>query len=261
MTVPAPGSLALPDLVRRVADGRPAAPVWRNELGGSTWSLGNPAEEYLKVGPPHRDFAPGRESDRMFWAGEVLDADSALAVPEVLGVEPRGPEQWLHTSALPGANVVGLGLKYASIGDRAGAARALGRALRIWHDSVPVDACPFTWSVEDRIRGLSPGEAGRVLRRAPDLDPVVCHGDACSPNFLFEAAAADHGETVRLTPTGVVDLGYLGVGDRWADLAPALLSCGWNLGEGFEEALLAGYGIARDVAKLEFYTALYELGA
>ena len=54
-----------------------------------------------------------------------------------------------------------------------------------------------------------------------------------------------------------VDLGRLGVGDRWADLAPALLSLGWNSGPGWEDAFLAGYGIARDPAKLGFYTRLW----
>ena len=48
--------------------------------------------------------------------------------------------------------------------------------------------------------------------QAPALDLVVCHGDACNPNFLL----ADDGNF-----TGYVDLGGLGVADRWADLAVA----------------------------------------
>jgi kanamycin kinase len=77
------------------------------------------------------------------------------------------------------------------------------------------------------------------------MDAVVCHGDACNPNFLLDQT----GHCV-----GYVDLGRLGVGDRWADLAPALLSLGWNFGEGWEPAFLDGYGIERDAAKQEFYT-------
>ena len=79
----------------------------------------------------------------------------------------------------------------------------------------------------------------------PELDAVVCHGDACNPNFLLDEA----GRCV-----GYVDLGMLGVGDRWADLAPALLSLGWNYGEGWEPAFLEGYGIEQDAEKQAFYT-------
>ena len=78
---------------------------------------------------------------------------------------------------------------------------------------------------------------------------MVCHGDACNPNFLLDEA----GRCV-----GYVDLGRLGVGDRWADLAPALLSLGWNFGEGWESAFLDGYGIAIDRTKQDFYTRLWE---
>lgn len=72
------------------------------------------------------------------------------------------------------------------------------------------------------------------------MDPVVCHGDACNPNFLLDEA----GHCV-----GYVDLGRLGVGDRWADLAPALLSLGWDFGEGWEPAFLDAYGVERDAGK------------
>ncbi len=44
---------------------------------------------------------------------------------------------------------------------------------------------------------------------------VVCHGDACAPNTLID----DDGRC-----SGHVDLGDLGVADRWADLAVATLS-------------------------------------
>ena len=79
----------------------------------------------------------------------------------------------------------------------------------------------------------------------PPLDAVVCHGDACNPNFLLD----ESGRCV-----GYVDLGMLGVGDRWADLAPALLSLGWNYGDGWQPAFLEAYGTPPDAEKQEFYT-------
>jgi aminoglycoside phosphotransferase len=76
-------------------------------------------------------------------------------------------------------------------------------------------------------------EGGRRVVRAlelvadmPDIDKlVVCHGDACAPNTLL---------TVDGTCSGHVDLGVLGVADRWADLAVATWSAEWNYGPGWE---------------------------
>lgn len=60
----------------------------------------------------------------------------------------------------------------------------------------------------------------------PPIDRVdVCHGDACAPN----TRVADDGRW-----SGHVDLGALGVVDRWADLAIATWSTGWNHGPGWD---------------------------
>jgi kanamycin kinase len=91
------------------------------------------------------------------------------------------------------------------------------------------------------------GQLGSV----PAVDQlVVCHGDACAPNTLI---AADG------TWSGHVDLGALGVADRWADLAVATASTMWNFGEGVEDAVLDAYGIERDDERIRFYRALWEL--
>lgn len=229
--------VAVPDVVLRLAAGRSIVPVWRNEIGGVTFAIDDGAE-YVKVGPPHREFVPAAEAQRLGWlAGHVR-------VPQVLGYdcEPDGT-LWLHTSGLPGTSAV----LDPWLTRPAQVVPELGRALRAFHDRVPVGSCPWTWSVAERqaLKGSELSELGEV----PPEDLVVCHGDACNPNFILDADGAS---------LGYVDLGLCGVADRWADLAPALISLGWNYGPGWEPAFLAGYGIDLDAAKLAYYTRLWE---
>lgn len=78
----------------------------------------------------------------------------------------------------------------------------------------------------------------------------MCHGDACVPNTLLHdnGAFAAH-----------VDLGSLGVADRWADLAVAAWSTEWNYGPGFDETVYAAYGIAADRERIAYYRLLWDL--
>lgn len=85
----------------------------------------------------------------------------------------------------------------------------------------------------------------------PEIEPaqrVVCHGDACAPNTLIDHAGRWAGH---------VDLGGLGIGDRWADLAIATWSTEWNYGPGWEGTLLAAYGIPPDPERTRLYRALW----
>lgn len=88
---------------------------------------------------------------------------------------------------------------------------------------------------------------------APDV-PVpgrvrgVCHGDACAPNTLLDAEGR---------PLAHVDLGALGVADRWADIAVAAMSTTWNYGPGWEHALIDAYGIAADEPRMAYYRDLW----
>lgn len=232
-----------------VAHGDPVHPVWRNELGGLTFALGT--DRYAKWSPPGGPDLTV-EGDRLRWAG------AHTAVPRVL--EARA--DLLVTAALPGRSAVDP--RWIAAPDRAVA--ALGRGLRALHDALPVPGCPFSWSVEDRLAEVrvDPARwhpdhahlsADEALARVADPPPVdrlvVCHGDACAPNTLI----ADDG-----TVAGHVDLGDLGVADRWADLAVATWSTVWNHGPGHEDTLLAAYGVAPDPARTAYYRLLWELG-
>jgi kanamycin kinase len=93
-------------------------------------------------------------------------------------------------------------------------------------------------------------EVMATLRQPPPPDRlVVCTGDACAPNTLVD----DDGRC-----SGHVDLGALGVADRWADLAVATWSTQWNYGPGWEGALLDAYGIAADPVRTGYYRLLWE---
>ncbi len=86
----------------------------------------------------------------------------------------------------------------------------------------------------------------------PPIDcPVVCHG-ACSPNTLLDADGRFFAR---------VDLGNLGVADRWADLAVASWSTRWNYGPGFEDELLFACGVAPDLARSTYYRLLWDLAS
>lgn len=225
--------VVVPALVLELADGRSVDPVWVNQIGGVTFAIDGGAE-YVKYGPPHDEFDPDPEFARLRWVIAFVNAPR----PIDHGLDAAG-NRWLRTVGIPATSAVLAGWRdHPDV-----VVPELGRALRRFHDLVPVAECRWEYSVDGRLAATSvvlpPAE------ERPALDGVVCHGDACNPNFLLDEA----GQCV-----GYVDLGMLGVGDRWADLAPALLSLGWNYGEGWEPAFLEAYGIERDAAKQEFYT-------
>ena len=97
---------------------------------------------------------------------------------------------------------------------------------------------------------LSAAEARARLLDAPPVDRlVVCHADACAPNTLVH----DDGRWAAH-----VDLGRLGVADRWADLAIATWSTIWNYGPGYERHVLDAYGIEPDDERTAYYRLLWD---
>ncbi|MFI5696345.1 phosphotransferase [Kribbella sp. NPDC051586] len=80
------------------------------------------------------------------------------------------------------------------------------------------------------------------------LEPVVCHGDACLPNFLFDP--------LTLEVTGLIDLGRLGVADRYSDLALTTIQLHdeWSADPA---PFLDAYGLAEvDPRRLHFFRLL-----
>jgi len=229
--------VATPASVIALAAGRDVRAVWRNELGGVTFEMGvDSARCFVKWLPAGAGLDLEAEAARLRWAGQHC------VVPEVIETGADDDGSWLATRAIPGTNAVADRWKR----DPLTAVRAIGAGLRHLHDSLPVDDCPFSWSAEDRI-----ASATTVIDDPPGIDKlVVCHGDACAPNTLI----ADDGSF-----TGHVDLGALGIADRWADLAIATWSTTWNYGPGWESALLDAYGVAPDGERTRYYRMLWDL--
>lgn len=219
--------------------------MWANEVGGTTFAIGKPPDLYVKwMDPVHPDPAADlrAEAVRMAWARRHV------AVPEVVGVGAAGTTSWLVTRALPGGSAVADRWK----ADPEPAVVAIGRGLRTMHDALPVEDCPWDWSVPTRLAHLQPRHADRRSRldTSPDSDRlVVCHGDPCAPNTLV----ADDGSVV-----GHVDLANLGVADRWADLAVASWSLEWNFGLGWDDCFLDAYGIGADPERITYYRLLWD---
>lgn len=233
------GPVEVPATVRRLAAGAALAPVWRNERGGVTFRTDD--ARYIKHGPRNAETTMAAEAARLRWAGPHTP------VPEVLSHGEDGTHEWLVTRALPGLSAV----DPRWVADPATAVAAVGAGLRALHDALPVADCPFDWTVPARVQAAT-ARGIRLparLRGAPAVDVlVVCHGDACCPNTLL-----DDGGRWRAH----VDLGALGTADRWADIAVAAMSTGWNYGPGWEDALLDAYGIAPDAERMRFYRDLW----
>ncbi|MFI0895199.1 phosphotransferase [Streptomyces sp. NPDC020983] len=231
---PPQGEVSVPAPIVRIAEGRPVTAVWINNRGGTAFRLGQ-GEHYAKWAPAGADLDLTAEAERLAWAAHYTP------VPRPLDHGADDTGAWLVTEGLPGDSAV----SPRWLADPHTAVRALGRGLRALHDRLPVEDCPFTWSVEQRRRHP---DVPADLPGAPPVDRlVVCHGDACAPNTLLhpDGSWAAH-----------VDLEALGVADRWADLAIGAWSTSLNFGPGWEEAFYASYGVAPDPERIAFYRRL-----
>lgn len=241
VTVGRSGSL----VARAVGDGRPDRFVKLVRRGSAAPSL-------------------AAEAERLRWLA------GRLAVPEVVLHGGDDEAEWLVTTALDGVDATAPELAV----DVERLARLLGHALRHLHDALDPADCPFDGSTPvlvDHARGrvahglvdagdfepihhgISPEELlCHVIDRQPDPpgDPVVTHGDFCLPNVLFDGG--------RLS--GFVDVGLVGVGDRYRDLGIGARSVARNLGGGAIGPFFDAYGIEwPDLARVDFFVMLDEL--
>jgi kanamycin kinase len=247
--------VSLPPSISRIAEGRaaggpPPVPVWQNEVGGLTFRIDEAGEGeregetvFAKWVPPGSGIDLAAEAERLRWAGPF----TPVPCVKEYGFDDDGTA-WLVTYALLGESAV----SKRWLAEPATAVSALGAGLRALHEQLPVADCPFDWSVEERLARAA-RHTGRPVVGLPPAPPpdrlVVCHGDPCAPNTLLY----DDGSW-----SGHVDMGAMGVADRWADLAVASWNTRMNYGPGWEDTLLDAYGIARDPERIDFYRRLWE---
>lgn len=253
---------------------RLAGATWTRNLVGQAGAhvyrvqrAGEP-DLYVKHGTDAAAHAVVDELVRLRWLGGA--GPGAPRVPALEHFACTLDEAWLVTRALPGRTAYEWLTEQPARTDAI--VRALARFLARWH-ALPADACPFNADHALRLAhararldaglveaddfdadhaGWTPDDVWRqATSLLPfDADRVVTHGDFTLDNVLLDAD-----EQV----TGVLDLGRVGVADRYQDLA--LL---WRdldeLGAGPQRQLFADYGLAApDERKLRFHLCLDEL--
>lgn len=246
-------------------------------VDGMAWSRNLVGEAGAAV---HRLHAPGRPSlylkhGQGSVAPDVTDEMVRLqwlahrtSVPSLHGFVATGDEAWLLMSEMPGKTAYEL--LEAEPGNRADIVSAIAFHLRSLH-VLPVDECPFNSAYPLRLalafRRMQAGDVdtsdfgdehkGWTAQQVWDemvgflpfeQDPVVTHGDYSLDNILMMDGRV----------TGLIDLGRLGVADRYQDLA-ILWNCLSEFGDDLQKHFFAAYGInAPDEQKLRFHLALDE---
>ena len=259
-----PGSYELPAVLRTRHAGWAVSVAYQHAPPAITYRLeaGSGEVRFVKLLSSGAYPSLRAEADRMQWAA------THLSVPRLVEYGREGDVEWLLTEALPGTDATDA--QWTS--DPGRLVDLLAGVLRGLH-AAPVAECPFDFRLDasltharrrveaglvDPVRDfheefafLSAPSALAHLEehRPPSEDLVVCHGDFCLPNVMVE----------DWSPTGVLDLGELGVADRWWDLAVATWSVTWNLGPGFEERFLRAYGADRDEPRVQYYRLLYDV--
>ncbi len=270
---------AVPTAAREVRARMPALPpslaarldgyaCWRNRVAASdaaVYRLCRPGapDLYLKTGHGRAAQALMDEYARVAWSS------GRLPVARVVHVERTGHRAWLLSQALAGRTAYEWAVDAPDRMPRIVA--ALAGFLRRLH-ALPAHLCPFQahhllrlaqarQRLDDGLidaedfdpsrHGWTPHEVWQELQEMLPLraDRVVTHGDFSLDNIVLDA---------RCEVVGVVDLGRLGVADRYQDL-----SILWNnlseFGEPAQRLFLARYGIRRpNRRKLAFHLCLDE---
>ncbi|MDX3925610.1 MAG: APH(3'') family aminoglycoside O-phosphotransferase [Shinella sp.] len=211
----------------RLPAGQEWQPVRLGESGDRVFRRSDGAA-HVKVSEPANAALLESERDRTEWL-----AAFGLGSPRVLDWIESEEGACLVTSTVAGVPAselasAELGVAWPSI---------IGR-VRDLH-AVPASGCPFARDLatmfaraEDVVRrnAVNPDFLAPEQRDVPPADMlaalraqlpvrldqekkelVVCHGDACMPNFMVDP------QTLRCT--GMIDLGRLGVADRYVDFS------------------------------------------
>lgn len=236
------------------------------ESGGAVYRLhGKPAvpDLFLKHGRGSVADDVTDEMARMLWLAAYVP------VPAVTHFVRTPDEAWLLMTALDGQTAYQVLQHYPHARDTV--VDALADFLRRLHD-IPINECPFNSDhrfrmsrararidaglvdvddFDDEREGWTAEQVWTILHRHLPLapDPVVTHGDFSLDNLMML-----DGKIV-----GCLDLGRVGIADRYQDLAIAW-HCLGDFDSRLQDRLFARYGIAEpDRDALQFHLMLDEL--
>lgn len=202
---------------------------------------------YLKIGAQDLRAALADEAARLVWL------QNKVPVPQVHYFSETETGAYLLISEVSGMDTS----DKAYADDLPTMVRLLGEGLRCFHQ-VPIDDCPFDETLAVTLArarqrteaGFAPADRLAELesKRPATEELVLTHGDYCLPNVLLHEGQV----------SGFIDLGRVGIADRYQDLALAVRSLEYNFGPGWAPQFFTAYGIVPDWAKVEFYQLLDE---
>ncbi|WP_433656525.1 phosphotransferase [Nocardia sp. CA-128927] len=228
------------------------APTWSDEHEGKSGGVAFVNETYwVKRGPK-----AVAEHERLNWL-----CDRGIRLPEIVAFDG-------DVLVLADAEASSLAARDDTGSGETSVGAVMGALLRRLH-SIPVAECPFDGRLdavlaqarrqvieglvdlddfEEENRDLGPQDVlTRLLAERPDHeDLVVAHGDFTPPNVLEGAI--------------LLDVGALGVADRYRDLALAVRDLRDDFDEDEVNVFFAAYGLTEpDHRRLEYYRLLDEL--
>ena len=239
----------------RITEGESGADVFRLTAHTQT--------RYLKMTPHDVPFAVRADMERLRWL------HGKLPVPEVLHYAEDATRQYLLMSALPGTFPLHDDLDWTAQ-ERIDFLAAAARQLH----ALPITDCPFSARIEEQLAAVR----YRIEHGYVRTDLFEPQWQSYTPEKLYQELLAirpDHEDLVvthgdlypvnlRADPMthalhGYLDVGALGIADRYTDLAITARAIGWHFEEVWIERFFAAYGISEiDRNKLAFYQLLDE---
>ncbi|GAB3882569.1 APH(3') family aminoglycoside O-phosphotransferase [Spirosoma agri] len=240
---------------------------WQPEgLGMSsaqTFRLDGPEPFYLKINAVEPWGGLNVEAEALTWLRAYLPA------PEVVFYERMDETDYLLIRALPGQPASDD--RWKTNPERL--TETLAVTMRALHELDP-RTCPFDQRTATKLRAVTSrvqhglvdvddfdetnsGQTpetilSRLVAEQPAQDDlVVTHGDFCLPNLILN----------DWTLSGFIDVGRLGVGDRYQDLALCIRDLTDELNtDQYNDTFFAAYGLPTiDDAKLRYFQLLDEL--
>jgi len=227
-----------------------------------TYQMSGPEILYLKVDGVEPAGGLKTEAQALTWLRPFLP------VPEVIFYDRIGDVDYLLIRALPGLPASDEVWKK----DPEQLATALGKILRRLHNLNPL-TCPFDQRTPTKLRDAAKrirlglvdtndfdeGNHGKtpleiidyLTTNQPEPELVVTHGDFCPDNVLLN----------NWKLSGFIDVGKLGVGDRYQDIALMLRELTNEFGTStYNDTFLAAYGLTMTTPeKLSYFQLLDEL--